>query len=104
MLTRLFIKYALEKVLEIDEWEKWTDSPFAFNGIPKDHRDIAQIVIYHDYKEVWIYTKEKGHSSMFTELDKLGLYTVYPASHKFEEDDKFRVSTINSNGLLIKFY
>lgn len=104
MLLGRIIKYALEQALNIKEWEKWTDSPFSFNGIPKDHRTIAQIVIYHDYKEIFIYTKEMANSSIFSELDKFGLYVVYPTATYTEKEEKFRSKVVNTNGLLIKLH
>ena len=104
MLLGSIIKYALEQALDIKEWEKWTNSPFSFNGIPKDHRTIAQVVIYHDYKEIFIYTKGLTHSSMLRELTEFGSYVVYPTATYTEKEKKFRSKVVNTNGLLIKLH
>ena len=104
MLLGSIIRYALKVALDIEEWETWSDSPFAFNGIPKDHRTIAQVVIYHDYKEIFIYTKGLTHSSIFTELTEFGPYVVYPTATYEDKEEKFRVKEKNTNGLLIKLH
>lgn len=100
MLLGQIIKYALEKALNIKEWEIWSDSPFAFNGIP-EHRSISQIVIYHDYKEIYIYTKEGIGYSAFTEIAKFGPYAVYPATYEKEEEGKYRVTPVTTDGIVI---
>lgn len=101
MLLRSVIKFALEKALDIKEWESWSDSPFAFNGIVKDHRCIDQIIIYHDYKEIYIYTKDFVHSSYLDSISELGSFVVYPSSANIE-DEGYRCKPVNKNGLLIK--
>lgn len=104
MLLGSVIRYALKVALDIEEWETWSDSPFAFNGFPKNHRTIAQVVIYHDYKEIFIYTKGLTHSSIFEELTEFGPYAVYPTATYEDEEEKFRVKEKNTDGLLIKLH
>lgn len=101
MLLRDLIRYALEQALDIETWEDWTDSPFCFNGIVnKEHRSITQIVIYHDYNEIFIYTKERTSNHVFDAISKIGSYSVYPATY-MPEEEKYRVKPENTEGLVI---
>ena len=100
-MLRLILRYALEKSLDIEEWEKWSDSPFSFNGVPKDHRNVSQVVIYYDYKEINIYTKEYANSSLLNEIQKLGLYSVHPTKTYNPKDERIRHEPKENNGLLI---
>lgn len=102
MILSNVIKYALEKALGIKEWETWSSSSFCFNGIPK-HNAITQVIIYNDYKEIYIYTKEKVNYSYFNNLQAFAPFTVYAAS-SYEEDDKIRVEPKTKDGLLIKMH
>lgn len=81
MLLRNVIKYALETALDIEEWESWSDSAFAFNGIPK-HEEISQVIIYHDYKRICIYLKRRIYSGILQNLQNFSPYLVYPADEQ----------------------
>lgn len=101
MLLRSLIKYALEQALDIENWENWTDSPFCFNGIvDKEHRSITQVVIYHDYDEIFIYTKERASNSVFEAISKIGSYNVYPATY-MPEGEEYRVKPESTEGMVI---
>lgn len=101
MLLRDLIKYALEQALNIEKWENWTDSPFCFNGVvDKEHRSITQIIIYHDYNEIFIYTKERASNSIFDAISNMGSYNVYPATY-MPEEEKYRVEPKNTEGMVI---
>lgn len=104
MILGHVIRYALEKALGIKEWENWSDSPFSFNGIPKDNNNIEQVIIYHDYQDIYIYTKKRVDYTVFNNLQAFAPFTIFSASSYEENEDKFRVEPKSKEGLVIKIH
>ena len=105
MILEYVIKYALEKALDIVEWEKYSLNSFAFNGVPKNNRFIKRVIIYQDYKEIWIYTKENISYSIFRNLEAFSPFVVNPGTYnpdKEEEKLRINVPEEDKDGLLIR--